>query len=112
MNYAGNGEKIIRLPFVERVSLTEIRIFEKDGKIMVNYQRSWWTRNDANEQLHYKIESALRLQNLVNDRIKQYDEERKQAWYPSKKRGMLYKKKKYLQTLVDQSSTTVGVNGK
>ena len=45
--------------------MSEIRIRDEDGKIMVKYDRSWCIRNDANEQLHLKVQSALRLQELV-----------------------------------------------
>jgi hypothetical protein len=48
-----------------------IMISNVDGKIMIKYERSWWTKDDPNEQLHYRIESAFKLQNLINQEIKE-----------------------------------------
>jgi len=49
------------------------------------------------------IKSALKLQELVKERITEMDAKRKEAYYPSKKRGVLYKRIKVLQSLVTES---------
>ena len=50
-----------------------------------------------------EINECLKLRELVEEEIKYFEKQRKQAFYPSKKRGMLYKKIKWRQSLLDQS---------
>jgi len=50
-----------------------------------------------------ELESALKLQEIVQERIQDYHKRRKESWYPSKKRGKLYKYARYLEKMIEES---------
>ena len=53
--------------------MDEIKIKYIDGKIDVEYKKSWWVKDDGNEKLKNRIESALKLKELVKERMKGCD---------------------------------------
>ncbi len=87
-------------------------IAEKDirMKSMVQHKAPLWINTFATDSINenHPNAEALKQQILnnqaivetIHDIIEDYENQRKQAWFPSKKRGMLYKKIKYLRGIL------------
>lgn len=82
-----------------------IEMFENEDYVVYGNKvriDSWLRKYEFEEIL-----SALKLQELIKEKIEEYESDRKQSWFPSKKRGMLYKKANRLRNLLEKSKTTV-----
>ena len=60
------------------------------------------------EAIYQQILNNQAIVECIHSMIKDYEQQRKQAYFPSKKRGMLYKKIKYLRGILSSTEHSLG----